>query len=146
MRHHSSVVSHMVLNGGQEWYPLRSQQLGIVLFSYLSRPCGSCLSLLHQHVIELLILMLIDTLHILDQLWRIGDHICVESMGIGCGATCILRRRTVHRGKIMLSFPSSARMSVLDRNGLPLRMWCTMVRILSSMSVMWLPWDKKCMS
>jgi hypothetical protein len=92
MRHHPSVMSYMMLNGRYQCYPLRSQQLGIVLFSCLSRPCGSCLLLLHQHVIEPQIRILIDLLHILDQLGRIGGHVCVESMGIGCGANCILRR------------------------------------------------------
>jgi hypothetical protein len=152
MRHNLSVVSHMMLNDGQGCYPLRSRQLGHVLFPRLSRSCGSCLPLLYQHFIKLRILILIDPLHILDQLWRIRGYVCVKSMGIEREATCILRRWTVHRGKIMLSFPSpspspsSVRMSVLGRNGLPLKMWCTMVRILSGMSVMWLPWDKKCTS
>jgi hypothetical protein len=58
MRHHPSEVSHMVLNGKQECYPLRSQQFDLVLFPHLSHPCDSCLSLLHQHVIELWILIL----------------------------------------------------------------------------------------
>jgi hypothetical protein len=146
MRHHPNEVSHMVLNGRQEWYPLCSQQLGIVLFPRLSHPCGSYLPLLHQHVIELQILILIDSLHILDQLWGIKRHVWVKSMGIGRGATCILRKWTVHRGKIMLSFPSSVSMYVMFHNGLSLRLWCTIVRILSDMSVMWLPWENKCMS
>jgi hypothetical protein len=146
MRHHPREVSHMVLNGRQECYPLRSQQLGLVLFPRLPHLCGSCLPILHQHVIELSILILIDSLHVLDQLWGIGGHVRVESMGIGHGATSILRRWTIHRGKIMLSSLSSARMSVVVCNGLARRMWCTMVRILSGTSVMWLPWEKKCMS
>jgi hypothetical protein len=148
MRHHSSVVSHMVLSGRQEWYSLRSQQLNLVLFPCLSHPYNSYLPLLHQHVIELQILILVDSSHILDQLGRIGGHVCVESMGLGRVANCILRRRTVHRGKIMLSFSShsSSRMSIRVRNSLPLRMWCTMAHVLSGMSVMWLPWEKKCMS
>jgi hypothetical protein len=148
MRHHPSVVCHMLLNGRQECYPMCSQQLGIVLFPRLPRLCGSCLLLLHQHVIELWILILIDPLHVSDQLWGIGVHVWVKFMDIGCGATCVLRRWTVHRGKIMLSFPSpfSAHKSFLVRNGLPLRLWCTMICILSDISVMWLPWENKCMS
>jgi hypothetical protein len=68
MKHHLSEVGHMLLNGRQECYSLRSQQLSLVLFSRLSCPCGSCLLLLHQHVIEPRILILIDPLHVLEQL------------------------------------------------------------------------------
>jgi hypothetical protein len=136
MRHHPRVVSHIVLNDRQQCYLMHSQQLGLVLLPCLYRPCDSCFSLLHQHVIQLQILVLIDPLHILDQLGRIGGHVCVASMGIGCGATCILRRRTICRGKIMLPSPLSAHMSVWVRNCLPLGMWCTMVRILSGMREM----------
>jgi hypothetical protein len=146
MRHHPNEVSHMVLNDRQEWYLLCSQQLGLVLFPCLPRSYGSYLSLLHQHVIELRILILIYPLHVLDQLWGIGSHVWVKFMGIGCRATCILRRWTVWWEKIMLSSPSSACMSVLIRNGLPLRLWCTMVRMLSGMSVIRLTWENKCMS
>jgi hypothetical protein len=150
MRHHPSKVSHMSFNGRQECYPLRSQQLCLVLFSRLPRPYDSCLLLLYQHIIELWILILIDLLHVLDQLWKIGGHVWVKYMGIWRRATYILIRWTIYREKIILSFhspsPSSARMSVLIRNGLSLRLWCTMVHILSGMSVMWLPWENKCMS
>jgi hypothetical protein len=123
MRHHSSVVSHMVLHGRHEWYLLHSQQLPLIHSPCLSCPCNRYLSLLHQHVIKIRIHPLIHSLHILDHLWRNGGHVCVESMGIELRATYIMRRGTVHRGKMMVSspFPSpfSARISILVRHGHP---------------------------
>jgi hypothetical protein len=95
MRHHPSAMSHMVFIGRHECYSLCNQQLPLVLFPHLSHPCCSCLPLLHQHAIEFWILPLINPLHILNQLWRVGSHVHVESMGIGLGATCIMRRGTV---------------------------------------------------
>jgi hypothetical protein len=67
----------------------------------------------------------------LVHLWRIWGHVCVESMCILLGGTCIMRRGIVHWGKMMLSSPSPShvRISVLVHHGHPLRMWRTMVRV-----------------
>jgi hypothetical protein len=45
IRHHPSVVRHMMLHDRHECYPLRSQQMSLVFFPRLSRSYGSCLSL-----------------------------------------------------------------------------------------------------